>query len=74
MENKRTAFGLLDETDNRLMEIESCVRLMAMAAPDCGDWHVWENVMLHLADNLRSVRATVEEATGAVIREKAPAA
>lgn len=69
-EMNRSAFGLLEETDNALMELGDTVGLLATAMQEACGSRTMENVMLHIASNIQDIRAKLDEATAAVMRER----
>lgn len=61
------AFHLLDDTDIKLQELESVVRVAAMGLTKISDGRTMEDVLMHVANDLQSIRAQLDEATSAAM-------
>lgn len=67
---KRTAFGMLDDTDNALLELGDTVSLLAAAMKDTVGGRKLEHMLLHIASSIQDIRALLDEATAAVMQER----
>lgn len=62
------AFGIVDDTDNRIRELESAVRVLAMGLAQSSAGPMVEDVLLHVADSLQEIRGQLDEAATAVLQ------
>ena len=68
------AFGIVDDTDNRIRELESAVRVLAMGLAQSSAGPMVEDVLLHVADSLQEIRGQLDEAITAALQAMKAAA
>lgn len=69
MVSKRTiAFDLLDDTDGRINELESAVRMVAIGLKAATGDDLTEKALLHIANCLQDIQGQLDEAIAAALQ------
>ena len=61
-------FDQLDDTDGRIKELESTVRIIAVGLKEATGDTMTEDALLHIANCLQDIRADLDEAAAAIMR------
>ena len=61
------AFRMVEETDGRIRDLESTVRVLSMGLSQSSAGTMVEDVLEHLADSLQDLRARLDETASAML-------